>query len=223
MVGGLICSPFSFVKAASLEFRIAGHTYHPPFYKYAGKNRAYYKRECRFDAEKQPLRLDSEGDLVFNPGLIISLDSRANFKISGSSWFTLIGYQRGCNYTHNAFLGIGWKYRWFLASSLSIDIELPVGVMWLNNWVGGCFRCKRREDYEADTPKENSRLSYFEYAAVLYKPPHTRYAFVSVAYPSLSIRKHFKRLTLGCNIATLLYNPHISIAIAFPFRVPRRL
>ncbi len=81
-----------------------------------------------------PLRLDSRGIYVFNPGIGLGYDFRGNALVSGVSPVLKAGVFEDCNVIPIYYATAGIRYAYIFASDYSIGASVSVGLMNGENW-----------------------------------------------------------------------------------------
>lgn len=83
---------------------------------------------------RAPLRLDSEGVYVFNPGIGVGYDFRENAMTSGFSPVLKAGAFGDCNVSPVYYATGGVRYAYIFADDYSIGASVSVGLMNGQNW-----------------------------------------------------------------------------------------
>ncbi len=83
---------------------------------------------------KAPLRLDSEGEFVFNPGIGLGYDFRENAVKSGFSPIVKAGSFADCNAVLIYYTTAGIRYSYIFLDNYSIGASISVGLMNGQDW-----------------------------------------------------------------------------------------
>lgn len=81
-----------------------------------------------------PLRLDSNGVYVFNPGIGFGYDFRESAVTSGFSPIIKAGFFEDCNVIPLYYATAGIRYTYFFSENYSIGASVSVGLMNGQNW-----------------------------------------------------------------------------------------